>query len=215
MKSLFTALFLFISLVLSAQQRAFWPEIKAFKAADSLHAPPQNAILFVGSSSIRMWKTLDRDFPGHTVINRGFGGSSLPHVIQYAYDIIIPYHPSQIVIYCGDNDFMTDTVTSEIVVERFKKLFTLLRKELPRADILYISIKPSPSRRRLMSKMAEANTAISKFLKKKPNAAFINIWDQMLDRNGEPRKDLFLKDMLHMNASGYAIWRKAVEPHLK
>jgi lysophospholipase L1-like esterase len=215
MKILFTAIFLCISLVLSAQHRAFWPEIKAFKTADSLHAPPQNAILFVGSSSIRMWKNLESDFQGHTVINRGFGGSSLPHVIEYADDIIIPYHPSKIVIYCGDNDFMDNTVTSEIVVDRFKKLFALLRKEIPRAEILYISIKPSPSRSRLMPKMAEANAAISEFLKSKPNAVFINVWDAMLDRNGEPRKELFRNDMLHMNDSGYAIWRKAVEPHLK
>lgn len=215
MKSILTSLFLCISLVVSAQHRAFWPEIKAFKTADSLQAPPQNAILFVGSSSFRMWKSLDRDFPGHTVINRGFGGSSLPHVIEYAGDIIIPYHPSQVVIYCGDNDFMTDTVTSEIVVKRFKTLFNLLRKAIPRAEILYVSIKPSPSRRHLMSKMEAANAGINDFLKGRRNAAFINVWDAMLDRNGEPRKELFLKDMLHMNEKGYAIWRKAIEPHLK
>ena len=215
MRKITTLLFLCTSLVLSAQERPFWREIKEYKTADSLHAAPQNAIVFVGSSSFRMWKDLDKAFPNHKVINRGFGGSSLPHVIDYAEEIIIPYHPKQVVIYCGDNDFMNDTVTSEIVVDRFKKLFGILRKEIPKAEILYISIKPSPSRQRLMSKMAVANASIRDFLKTKRKAVFINIWDAMLDSTGEPRRELFLPDMLHMNEKGYAIWQKAIEPHLK
>jgi lysophospholipase L1-like esterase len=215
MTRIITLLFICASLVLSAQQRPFWSEIKEFKAADSLHAPPRNAIVFVGSSSFRMWKNLDQAFPNHKVINRGFGGSSLPHVIDYAEDIITPYHPKQVVIYCGDNDFMNDTVTSEIVVDRFRKLFDLLRRKIPKAEILFVSIKPSPSRRHLMGKMAAANKAIEEFIKTKRNAKFINIWDAMLDNKGEPRRELFLQDMLHMNQKGYAIWREAIEPHLK
>lgn len=177
--------------------------------------PPANAIVFVGSSSFKMWKDVAQSFPDHTVINRGFGGSSLPHVIEYAKDIVIPYHPKQVVIYCGDNDFMSDTVTSEIVVDRFKTLFRLLRRELPGVSILYVSIKPSPSRQHLMSKMAAANTSIRRFLKKKRDARFIDIWHPMLDANGQPRPELFLKDNLHMNKKGYAIWQKALSPYLK
>ncbi len=215
MKTILTLILVSVSLVLSAQQRPFWNEIKEFKTADSLHAPPQNAIVFVGSSSFRMWKDIDRYFPQHTVINRGFGGSSLPHVIEYSNEIIIPYHPRQVVIYCGENDFMADTVTSKMVVDRFKKLFSLIRKELPRADILFVSMKPSPSREKLMREIAAANDSIRNFLKNKPAATFINIWDAMLDKNGAPRKELFLQDMLHMNEMGYAIWQKAIEPYLK
>jgi lysophospholipase L1-like esterase len=110
---------------------------------------------------------------------------------------------------------MNDTVTSDIVVNRFITLYKKLRDALPRTEILYVSIKPSPSRQHLMSKMAAANTAIRKFLKSQRRTAFVDIWHNMLDTQGSPRKELFLGDMLHMNEKGYAIWQKALEPHLK
>lgn len=215
MKRLLTVLFVCCSLVLFAQDRPFWKEVKAFKSADSVKAPPQNAIVFVGSSSFRMWKDLQNAFPRHVVINRGFGGSSLPHVIDYADEIVIPYKPKQVVIYCGENDFTSDTVTSKTVTDRFVTLFNLLRKELPRTEIVFVSMKPSPSRQRLMTEIEAANDAIRDFLQSKKRAAYVDIWDDMLDKNGAPRKELFLKDMLHMNEAGYAIWQKAIAPHLK
>ena len=214
MKNLLTWLLICISVVLYAQEPPFWKEIQSFKTSDSLQPPPERAIVFVGSSSFKMWKNLDQYFPEHAVINRGFGGSSLPHVIDYADEIIIPYNPKQVVVYCGENDFMSDTVTSEIVVRRFKKLFKILR-ENTRAEIIFVSMKPSPSRQHLMPRIAAANNTIKKFLKKKRMATYVDIWAPMLDANGSPRKELFLKDMLHMNESGYAIWQKALEPHLK
>ncbi len=215
MKRVLTVLFVCCSLVLFAQDRPFWKEIKAFKSADSVKAPPQNAIVFVGSSSFRMWKDLQNAFPQHVVINRGFGGSSVPHVIDYADEIVIPYKPKQVVIYCGENDFTSDTVTSKTVTDRFVTLFNLLRKELPRTEIVFVSMKPSPSRQRLMTEIEAANDAIRDFLQSKKRAAYVDIWDDMLDKNGAPRKELFLKDMLHMNEAGYAIWQKAIAPHLK
>ena len=215
MKRLLTILFVCSTLVLFAQERPFWNEIKEFKKTDSVKAPPRNAIVFVGSSSFRMWKNVQQDFPNHVIINRGFGGSSLPHVIEYADEIIIPYKPKQVVVYCGENDFMNDTVTSEIVTNRFITLFSILRKDLPRAEIVFVSMKPSPSRQHLMTEIASANVAIRDFLKSKPRTAFVNIWDDMLDMDGEPREELFLKDMLHMNSDGYAIWQKAILPYLK
>lgn len=215
MKNTLFALIVCLSFTVSAQERPFWKEIESFKTHDSMQPPPENAIVFVGSSSFRMWRDVDRDFPEHRIINRGFGGSSLPHVIDYADEIVIPYRPRQVVIYCGENDFMGDNVTSQIVVDRFKQLFALLRKDLPRAEILFVSIKPSPSRQHLMPEIANANASIEQFLSKERWTAFIDIWDQMLDKNGEPRKELFLADMLHMNEKGYAIWQKAIEPHLK
>ncbi|MEX1240843.1 MAG: GDSL-type esterase/lipase family protein [Cyclobacteriaceae bacterium] len=215
MKRLLTALLVCISFFLFAQERPFWKEIQSFRANDSLQPPPEKAIVFVGSSSFKMWKNIVSDFPEHTVINRGFGGSSLPHVIYYADEIVIPYKPRQVVVYCGENDFMSDTVTSEIVVNRFKQLFNLLRKEIRRAEIVFVSMKPSPSRRHLMPQMSAANESIKDFLKGERRAVYVNIWDPMLDSNGAPRKELFLADMLHMNEKGYAIWQKALEPHLK
>jgi lysophospholipase L1-like esterase len=214
MKRILTLIPVLLSLLVSAQERRFGKEIDAFKHADHVQPPAKDAIVFVGSSSFRMWKDLQEDFPGHLVINRGFGGSSLPHVIENADDIIFAYEPKQVVIYCGENDFMTDTVTTEIVAERFKTLFSLLRKQLPRAKITFVSMKPSPSRQRLMSEMAAANASIRDFLNKQRRTSYVNIWDPMLDEQGAPRPELFLKDMLHMNEKGYAIWQKALEPHL-
>ncbi len=107
----------------------------------------------MGSSSFRMWKNVQQDFPGYTIINRGFGGSSLPDVINYADEIIFPYEPKQIVIYCGENDLAaSDTVTAQMVVDRFKALFFLIRDRMPDVPVVFVSIKPSPSREKLWPK---------------------------------------------------------------
>ena len=201
---------------LSAQvQKPYWNEILAFKKQDSLQSPPQNAILFVGSSSFRGWRNVSEAFPSHTIINRGFGGSSLPDVIQYADDIIFPYKPKQVVIYCGENDLTVgDSITGKTVFERFKTLFAVLRSQQPQLPIAFVSLKPSPSRWHLRDKMIDANKRIKKFLRKQKNTAFIDVWKPMLNSEGLPRQELFLKDNLHMNAEGYAIWQKIVEPYL-
>jgi hypothetical protein len=120
-------------LLLSAEkinaQPPFWDEVQNFKKQDSLHFPAKNQILFVGSSSFRKWTDVQNYFPGYKIINRGFGGSSLPDVIRYAEDIIFPYHPKQILIYCGDNDLAaSDTVSATTVFIRFQQLFTFIRK---------------------------------------------------------------------------------------
>jgi lysophospholipase L1-like esterase len=197
-------------------QQPFWNEIQAFKKADSLQSPPKNAILFVGSSSFRLWKDVQAAFPKHTIINRGFGGSSLPHVIQYADDIIFPYEPKQIVIYCGENDFTAaDTVRAETVFQRFQRLFTLVRERLPKARITFVSMKPSPSRWHLKEKMEAGNNLIKAFLRKQKKTSFVDVWKPMLNDEGKPKENLFASDKLHMNEKGYAIWQKAIKPHLK
>jgi len=202
-------------LVVNAQQAPFYDEISAFKKQDSLQPPPQHAILFVGSSSFRMWKNVQQDFPGYTIINRGFGGSSLPDVIRYAEQIIFPYKPRQIVIYCGENDLASsDTVTAAMVTERFKTLFYLIRKQLPTVPLVFVSIKPSPSRQRLWPKMDAANKAIKTFLKNKRKAVFVDVYHPMFESDGTLKKGLFIEDNLHMNASGYAIWKKIINPYL-
>ena len=108
----------------------FWKDIQNFKKQDSIHFPPKNAILFIGSSSFTKWTDVQDYFPGYTIINRGFGGSTLLDQIRYANDIIFPYEPKQIVIYCGENDLASsDTVTAEMVVDRFKQLYKMIRKK--------------------------------------------------------------------------------------
>ena len=200
---------------LRAQQPAFYDEIAAFKKQDSLKPPPEGAILFVGSSSFRFWTSLGADFPGYTVINRGFGGSSLPDVTRYAGDIIFPYRPRQIVIYCGDNDFAaSDTVSAAMVYDRFLQLYNTIRSRMKEVDLLYVSIKPSPSRERLMPRMEDVNRRIAGFLHSQEHAAFVDVYHLMLTPEGHPIADLFRPDQLHMNPKGYLIWQKAILPYL-
>jgi lysophospholipase L1-like esterase len=198
-----------------AQDLPFHNEIAAFERQDSVQPPPQHAILFTGSSSFQKWKELATYFPNYTVINRGFGGSSLPDLTRYANKIIFPYHPRQIVIYCGDNDLASsDAVTSKVVYGRFRTLYKLIRSHSRKVNILYVSIKPSPSRRNLMPKMERANKLIRQFLAKHKNAGFVDVYHLMLNPAGQPTDDLFVGDKLHMNEKGYAIWQKAIQPYL-
>jgi len=197
------------------QKPAFWDDIQTFKKQDSVSFPPKNAILFIGSSSFTMWKDVQQYFPSYTIINRGFGGSSLPDVIRYANDIILPYQPKQIVIYCGENDLAaSDTVTAKLVFNRFKQLFTILRNRYPKVKVTYVSMKPSPSRQLLHSKMINGNELIKKYLSSKKRTSYVDVYLEMIDDEGKPRADLFLDDNLHMNKTGYAIWQKLIEPHL-
>jgi len=199
----------------TAEQPAFWNDIQNFKKQDSISFPPKDAILLIGSSSFTMWKDVKDYFPGYTIINRGFGGSTLLDQIRYEKEIVFPYQPKQIVIYCGENDLATsDTVTAQMVFERFKTLYTDIKNKLPGVSIAFVSLKPSPSRRHLFSKMIEANRLIKDFLANKQKTAFIDVHQPMLNKEGEPLAEIFLEDSLHMNTKGYAIWKKEIEPYL-
>lgn len=199
----------------SQQKPRYFDEIEAFKKQDSINPPPKNAILFVGSSSFRGWQDVQDYFPGYTIINRGFGGSTLPDVIRYAPDIIYPYQPSQVVIYCGENDFVAKDITAEIVYDRFTTLLGMIRRELPDAHVLFISFKPSPSRLKYMPEMVRGNDMIRKYLKNYPRTGYVDVYSKMLLKDGSPMPDIFKADKLHMTAAGYRIWQKAIKPHLK
>jgi lysophospholipase L1-like esterase len=211
----FLLFFLLIFDFANAQNAPFYSEIQQFKTQDSIHFPPKQAILFLGSSSFRKWEDVQKYFPDYKIINRGFGGSTIPDAIYYADEIIFPYEPKQVVIYEGDNDLASsDKITADSVLNRFEKLFSLIRTHLPNTSIAFVSIKPSPSREKLIPEMQKANSLIKKFLKEKMNAAFIDVYHKMLNKDGTPNKNLFIEDELHMNAKGYAIWQKIIEPYL-
>lgn len=193
----------------------FAREIAAFKEADRKNPPAKGQILFVGSSSFTRWTDVSNYFPGRKILNRAFGGSSLPDVIRYADDVIFPYNPKQIVIYCGENDLAGDPKLAAFVVyDRFVTLFNLIRSHLPNVPIAYVSMKPSPSRWTLRAKFIAANHWISDFCATQKSAKFINIWDAMLDENGRPKSDIFVSDNLHMKPAGYQIWKPIIEPFL-
>src|SRR6185369_16625674 len=157
-----------LPVALSAQvaEPPFWKEIKAFEKSDSINFPASNQILFVGSSSFRLWNDLQKNFPGYSIINRGFGGSTLKDVNFYFNKIVKPYHARQIVIYCGDNDFADDrTLPVDSVLNRLETLVAKIRQADKNVKITYISIKPSPKRKELALKYINANERIKQTLK--------------------------------------------------
>jgi lysophospholipase L1-like esterase len=219
MKKFFKSTLFFLLLLnfASAQEKkpAFLDDIQSFKKQDSISFPGTGKILLVGSSSFTKWKDVQNYFPAYPIINRGFGGSSLTDQLRYINDIVFPYKPKQIIVYCGENDLASfDTVSAKTVFNRFTQWFSLVRKKLPNVSIVYISMKPSPSRQLLLGKMREGNTLIRNFLKTKKRTGFIDVYKEMIDDEGKPVPELFIEDNLHMNKKGYAIWQKAMEPYL-
>lgn len=200
--------------LLAQSPQRFENDIHTIKDFDRMYAPPTHPILFVGSSSIRKWDDLERNFSSYVVLNRGVGGAVTNDITYFAKDIIFPYAPRQIVIYVGENDLPDAGVNADTLLQRFKGLYTTIRSKLPTIPILYISIKPSPSRVAFFEKGKQANALIKDYIATKKNITYIDIYPLMLDAGGNPRKELFLSDMLHMNKDGYAIWEKALQPHL-
>ena len=190
------------------------PDIQRFEAADRISPPRPGALVFVGSSSIRMWQTLEADFPGLPVLNRGFGGSELSDVVQFADRIVVPYRPRVVVVYAGDNDLAAGETPAQ-VFEDFRSLVALVRKNVPKARIAFVAIKPSLARLNIMEKARETNQLIQDYVRGDDKLAYVDVFTPMLDTNGQPRRELFLEDGLHMTASGYAIWRDRIAPILR
>jgi len=192
----------------------FAEDIRRFEAADRETAPPAHPVLFVGSSSIRMWTSLAGDFPGVPVLNRGFGGSEAEDVLRYADRIVFPYRPRLIVLYEGDNDLAAGKSVDRVAGD-LDSLITLIHARLPGTPVAFISIKPSLARRNLLDAMREVNARIRARADADPKLHYVDVMTPMLDARGEPRPGIYLPDGLHMNATGYAIWAKAVAPLLE
>src|SRR5438477_5821026 len=188
-------------------------EIKAFEAADRTNPPPRNAIVFVGSSSIRLWKSLARDFSEFTVINRGFGGSQISDSVAFAKRIVLPCRPRMVVLYAGDNDLAAGKAPEQLLAD-FKAFVRTIQSALPKTRIAFISIKPSPSRWQLAEKTRAANQAIEAYCRQDGRTLYIDVFKPMLGRDGKPRPELFVEDRLHMNAAGYALWPERIKPRL-
>ncbi len=189
-------------------------DIRAFEQADRQSPPPKGCILFLGSSSIRGWKTLQRDYPDLPVVNRGFGGSMIADSTRYADRIVIPYRPRQIVFYAGDNDIASGHRPEQLLAD-FQAFVEKIQSALPRTRILYVSIKPSPSRWKFVDSTRCTNELIFRYCRRTPGLDYVDVFTAMLGPDGQPRQELFLKDNLHMNAAGYALWTRLICPHLR
>lgn len=190
-------------------------EIAAFEEADRHSPPPTGALLFVGSSTIRMWKTLADDFAGYTVINRGFGGSELADSVYFADRIVIPYKPRMIVLFAGTNDINAGKSPEQVFAD-YQAFVAKVRAALPDVRIAYLSIAPCPSRWKQADKQMKANHLIRDFAAAhaRDKLDYIEVWDQLLGPDGQPRADLYLADGLHPNAQGYKIRAAAIRPFL-
>ena len=188
-------------------------EINSLTEIDAKQTPPKDAVLFVGSSSVRLWKNLRGSFPNLNVINRGFGGSRLEDVNYYFDKIVAPYNPRTIVLYAGEND-VNDGIAPEKVLADFQKFSSLVRAKFPKAKLIYVSLKPSPSRWKLADVFRKTNDLIKAEIAKDKRAKFVDVWTAMLDEKGEPKAEIFVEDKLHLNEKGYAIWREVLAKYL-
>ncbi len=189
-------------------------DIDQFAAADAVHRPPAGVVVFVGSSSIRMWASLAQDFPDIATVNRGFGGSELADSVFYADRIVIPYEPRIVVVYAGEND-LTAGKTPETVLADFRAFRAKVHAPLPKTRVLFLAIKESPSRARVRAQVQAANRLIAADCAADPRCTFVDVATPLLDAAGNYRPELFRDDQLHLKPAGYAIWTKVLAPYLK
>lgn len=193
----------------------FADEIAAFAEQDRATPPPAAPIVFVGSSSIRLWSTLARDMAPLPVLNRGFGGSQLAHVVYYAEETILRYAPRAVVVYAGDNDLDASSAkTADDVAADFARLVEIVRARLPETRLYFLSIKPSKLRWARWPEMQRANALIAARCARDPRLAFVDVATVLLGANGQPRDEVYRFDGLHLNETGYAEWTRIVRARL-
>lgn len=188
----------------------------AFAEADRANAPAPGGVVFVGSSSIRLWDDLESQFDlgGLGIVKRGFGGSRMADCRQYVSKLVLPYKPQIVVVYAGDND-LAEGRTPQQIRDDFIGFVEGVRKALPQTRIAYLSIKPSPLRASLLPAVRHANALIADYAATMPNLDYIDVFTKMLDAEGRPRADLYGADSLHLNATGYALWKSVIGQHLQ
>jgi lysophospholipase L1-like esterase len=188
-------------------------EIAAYEASDWANPPAKGGVLFIGSSTIRLWETLAEDFPRHTVLNRGFGGSEIVDATHFADRLIFPYEPKQIFLRSGGNDIHNGEVP-EKVAQDFAEFVRAVHARLPKTEIFYIAVNPVPSRWGETDKYRALNKAIREMALGMPRVGFVDAFDLSLTPEGQARPELFQKDRLHFNARGYKLLAQAVKPYL-
>lgn len=200
-------------IALHAQESRFHDAIQAFVEGDKLNSPPSNAILFVGSSSIRYWSTLHEDMAPLTVINRGFGGSQMYEVNMFRDQIVLPYRPKAIVVYEGDNDVFRGKSVDEIT-EEVDEFIAYVAKQLPDSEVFFIAVKPSIARAELWGTMEKVNNGLKSRAAQNEKVHFLDVATPMLSTESFVDPSLFIADGLHLNAKGYALWTRVIYPVL-
>lgn len=193
---------------------AVWEkEIAAFEKSDQTNPPPKHAILFTGSSTVRLWTTLAQDFPNEQVINRGFGGCEIVDCTHFANRIVFPYEPRMIVFRAGGNDLWAGKSAEQVFAD-FKEFVATVHQRLPKTVIVFISWSPTVSRWKGVEKERALNHLVEEFCRAKPLLKYIETSDLTLDEHGQPRADLLRADQLHLNAEGYKLLAERVRSQL-
>ncbi len=187
-------------------------QMTTFADMDRTSPPPQNPVVFVGSSSIRLWPT-DSLFAGLPVINRGFGGSHISDVNYHVNRVVLAYSPRTVVFYAGDND-VNDGKEPARVVADFQNFLRVLREANPECKVLFLSIKPSASRWQVWPQMQEANRLVERIAATDSLLTFVDVATGLLGSDGTPNPELFLADALHLNEAGYRVWTGILRPYL-
>jgi lysophospholipase L1-like esterase len=187
----------------------------AFANADKQKMPAPGGVLFVGSSSIRLWDNLEQQFnTAPIVVKRGFGGSRMEDCAAYLSRLVIPYKPRTVVVYAGEND-LAEGRRPEQVLKSFTRFVEGVRAALPATRIAYVSIKPSIARAGMLADIRATNALISDYVSHLDNARYIDVFTPMLDSRGAPRAELFREDRLHLNQAGDALWHDLISPSLR
>jgi len=196
----------------SRRENRWEPAIQRFEKQEEKDPPPKGATLFVGSSSIRFWQ-LEEYFPDMQVINRGFGGSHISDSVYFADRIVIKHRPKTVVFFAGGNDIAAGK-TAETVADDFKQFVAKVHDDLPDTRILVIAIKPSIARWHMVDTIRDANARIEAFTRMVDRVEFVDVFPAMIGNDGTVRTDLFVKDGLHLNDKGYALWTSILMPYL-
>jgi lysophospholipase L1-like esterase len=189
-------------------------EISAYEASDKTNPPPKGAFLFIGSSTVRLWKMLPQDFPNAKVINRGFGGSQIVDSTHFADRVIFPYEPSKVFLRAGGNDLWAGKSAEEVFSD-FKDFVTKAHEKLPKTEIVFISLSPSIARWKQSDKEKAVNSMVQKFVKENPGLKYVDTYPMPLGSDGQPRPELFVADKLHLNAEGYRLLAETVRPFVE
>ena len=190
----------------------FEKEIAVFEQANQTEKYTNNAILFTGSSFIRLWKNIKQDLAPHEIIHRGFGGSTVAEMAYYIPRIAFPYAPKAIVFYTGSNDIADSSQdkTPLQVLETFKYVVKTVRTKFPTIPIYWIAISPNERRWKVQNKIIEANELLKNYCQNTPNMHYIETMPQLLGKDGKYQADLYISDKLHFNDKGYAIWKEVI-----
>ncbi len=188
-------------------------EIAAYEQMDSTNPAPKAGVVFIGSSTVRLWKTLAQDFPEHKVINRGFGGSEITDATHFAERVVFPYAPRKIFLRAGGNDLWAGKSPEQVFAD-FREFVTKIQAKLPAAEITFISLSPSIARWKQAEAERAVNTMVEQYVRGKPRLEYIDTYGMVLGTDGQPRPELFVADKLHFNAEGYKLLAERTRPYL-